>query len=188
MENPFKQTNNPKIESNEIPETEKLLKNTEKIAKDDFNNFQKSNNDFVGREKKRLGIAEYDPKIESEILTIKEKYKSERTKLKSYFLSKLKKIAKYTTGGIIALAFTTHFAQKEYPDYIEKSKQKEPKKIEWNEATKNEITKLSREYTLLIKQDATFKELPDSIFQNRFIDFVSEYGSDIEVVFIRVIT
>ena len=149
-------------------------------AEDDFNNYEKSDNNFIAREKGRLGILKNDPKIESEILATKEKYKLEKKKLKSSFLSRLKKIIKYATGGAIALAFTAHFAQKEYPDYL--SKEKEPKKIEWNESTEKEIGKLAHEYALLIKEDSVFSEIPDSVFENHFTQFVIDYGPDIEVV------
>src|SRR3989344_3574140 len=180
FEQPQNQDENQKKESDENSDIERLLEGVEKNAEDDLNNFEKSNNDFIDREKELLNISENDPKVESEISAIKEKYKSEKKKLKLSFLSRLKKVAKYTTGGIVALAFTAHFAQKEYPDYL--SKEKEPTKIEWNEPTQKEIKKLSHEYALIMKSDSVFKETPDSIFENRFTDFVATYGPDIEIV------
>ena len=184
MKNPFKHLQNqdksPKIESTENYNLERLLESAEKSAEIDLTNFEKWIEKFILRQKKLLNITKGDLELEYEIYKIKGKYKSEKKKLKSSFLSRLKKIVKYTTGGIVALAFTAHFVQKEYPDYL--SKEKEPTKIEWNEPTQKEIKKLSHEYALIMKSDSVFKETPDSIFENRFTNFVATYGPNIEIV------
>lgn len=187
MENQLKQTNLNKIdtpvenqENVTNSDTEKMSKNVERTAENDLFNFEKSNDDFTEQEKVRLGIVETTPQLEQEISILKEKYKIEKKNLKSSFVSKLKNIAKYTTGSIITLAFTAHFAQKEFPDYL--SKEKEPKKIEWNDSTKSEIKKLAHEYALMMKVDPMYKQTPDSVFEDRFENFVAEYGPDIEIV------
>jgi len=185
MKNTFeksKNLTNKKERSIKSLDANKLLEGGEKSAEIDLTNLEKGTDDFTLRQKKLLGITENDLKIESEISTIKEKYKAEKQKVKSSFLARLKTIAKYTAGGAIALAFAAHFTQKEYPDYIDTSKEKETNKIEWNESTEKEIKKLGHEYALLIKEDSVYGGVPDSVFENRFTNFVAEYGPDIEVI------
>lgn len=172
-----------KPESFDDSELEKLRENIEDSAQNDLNNFERSNNEFIENQKKILGFTEKDPALEIEILKVKEKYQKERKKLKTSFLSKLNRISKFALDSVVTLAFVVHFSQKEAPDYLDRSQEKEPKKIEWNEATKKEIKKLAHEYALIIKTDnAGYNKISETIFEERFANFVATYGPDIQIV------
>lgn len=160
---------------------EGLEDNISSAAEIDLNNSSKSTNHFVAAEKARLGVLEDTPALESEIKQTLDKHESRRKRLLSAFMSKVKKVAKYTAGGVTALAFTAHFAKQEYPDHL--SKDTEPPPIEWNESTRADLEQLAHEYALLIKSEkGEFANIPDSIFENRFMDFVTTYGPDIQII------
>ncbi len=168
-------------ESDQEADFEKAEAQIEKSADYDITVFEKLNNAFLEHEKQRFGL-ENNQELNAEIAAVQEKYRSEKKKVKSGFLRKLKKIGKFTIKGIIALAITAHFTQKEFPDYLSKETEKEEKHVTWNESTRAELEKLSNEYTLAMKTDSVYAQMPDSVFKNRFMNFVKTWGSDITIV------
>ncbi len=185
MENPFKnfspaEKNINNVEPDKNAEIEKEFQFLESVAENDLENFGQTNENFVVNFKKSNEILGNTPELDLEIKSIQEKYEKEKKVFKSSFLSKLKNSAKYTAIGLYSLALVAHVGKKELPEYLDKTK--EPEKIEWNESTNSEIEKLSNEYALLIKEDTSYQDIPDSFFKERMVNFVAKYGPDIKVV------
>ncbi len=184
MKNPFEHN---AVESG--IETE-LLKKVEEKAEAEIEGLEECNREFLRHEKKHYGLEEPNLEMEAEIREVQEKYQSHRKRFKSSFLSKLNNISRWLVDMSAILALTVHFGQQEYPDYLNKKSDKEPNKIEWNESTQKEIEDMAHEYMLIMKTDSVYtsdndsfyKDVPDSVFENRFIDFVATWGPDINIV------
>lgn len=73
------------------------------------------------------------------------------------------------------------FAKQELPNYLE-NKQKNLTEITWNEQTRKEIDELAHDYVLVMRQDTLYRNINDTVLENRFRDLVETWGPDINIV------
>lgn len=164
-------------------DTEKLAEKIESRAQIDLENFERSNDDFINAQWSTIVTEEKPLELQVGVREVQEKYKKEKRKLKSTFLSVLNKVGKVIIDGTMMVILLGHINQKEYPEYLDKNNEKTPNKIEWNQATTKEIKKLAHEYALIIKTDtAGYGKIPIEFFEARFENFVANYGPDIQIV------
>jgi hypothetical protein len=160
---------------------ENMVETVNESAKTDLSKFEKSNNDFVKQKREFCNVPENDPKIEIEILKVQENYKSKRKSFFKTFLSEFNSAVKYMPEYLAIASTIVHFTQQELPDYLPQ-KEKNAKEISWDNSTEKEVNKLAREYSLRMKIDSAYKDIPESVLENRFKDFVATWGHDIRIV------
>lgn len=106
----------------------------------------------------------------------------EKEKNFNSFLSRIKRYSLYGLSLIASAGTLGHLSNEEYPDFIENSPFESKQVPNWDSQTYKELKKLSEEYAIFIESTKQEHPITKEEAEKKFMDFVSQYGSNIRII------